>query len=248
LNGWYRSSVQITLSATDDAGGSGVAFIEYSVGDGPFQRFDAPFWITAQGSATVRARASDIAGNRENPGATLAVSIDTGVPSITVASPVAGDYLHSDRLQFSFAASDAMSGLAAANPTATLDGAPVSSGQSIPLLGLSLGTHTLTVSAMDQAGNVAAQTVAFGVKATIDSVIATVNTFASQGQIDQRVAHSLQAKLADAKREMDRGNLSEARGKLSDFARAVSAQSGKGMTVDAAQVLLADNQYVLDTI
>lgn len=248
LNGWYRSSVQITLSATDDAGGSGVAFIEYSVGDGPFQRYDAPFWITAQGSATVRARASDIAGNRENPGATLAVSIDTGVPSITVASPVAGDYLHRDRLQFSFAASDAVSGLAAANPTATLDGAPVSSGQSIPLLGLSLGTHTLTVSAMDQAGNVAAQTVAFGVKATIDSVIATVNTFASQGQIDQRVAHSLQAKLAGAKQAMDRGNLSEARGKLSDFARAVSAQSGKGMTVDAARVLLADNQYVLDTI
>jgi hypothetical protein len=95
---------------------------------------------------------------------------------------------------------------------------------------------------------VVAQTVAFRVKATIDSLIAAVNTFASQGRIDPSVAHSLQTKLSDAKRAMDRGSLSAARGKLSDFAAAVSAKSGSGIAVDAAQVLLADVQYVLDTM
>jgi photosystem II stability/assembly factor-like uncharacterized protein len=247
-NGWYRSAVQIVLSAADDLDGSGVAFIEYSLGDGPVQRYSGPFSIAAQGTTTVHARATDVAGNVENPGAMLALSIDSGVPSITIAAPAARDYLHSDQLQLSFAATDSVSGLAAANPTATLDGSAVSSGQRIQLLSVPLGTHTLVVSAADQAGNAATQTVVFRVKATIDSLIAAVNTFASQGQIDPSVAHSLQTKLSDAKRAMDRGSLSAARGKLSDFAAAVSAKNGSGIAVDAARVLLADVQYVLDTM
>jgi len=246
-NGWYRSAVQITLSAADDVDGSGVAFIEYSFGDGPFQHYSGPFSIAAQGTTTVHARANDVAGNVENPGAMLALSIDSGVPSIAIAAPGARDYLHSDLLQLSFAATDSVSGLAA-NPTTTLDGSAVSSGQTIQLLSVPLGTHALVVSAADQAGNVVTQSVAFRVKATIDSLIAAVNTFASQGQIDPSVAHSLQTKLSDAKRAMDRGSLSAARGKLSDFAAAVSAKSGSGIAVDAARVLLADVQYVLDTM
>jgi hypothetical protein len=248
LNGWYRSAVQITLSAVDDVDGSGVAFIEYNVGDGPFQRYSGPFSIAAQGLTTVHARASDVAGNVENPVAMLALSIDSGISSITIAAPVARDYLHSDLIHLSFAAADSVSGLAAANPTATLDGSAVSSGQTLQLLAAPLGVHTLVVSAADQAGNVMAETVAFRVLATIDSLIAAVNTFASQGQIDAATARSLQAKLADAKQAMDRGNVKAARAKLSDFAAAVSAQSGSGIAVNAAGVLLADVQYVLNTM
>jgi hypothetical protein len=236
------------LSAVDDVDGSGVAFIEYNVGDGPFQRYSGPFSIAAQGLTTVHARASDVAGNVENPVAMLALSIDSGISSITIAAPVARDYLHSDLIHLSFAAADSVSGLAAANPTATLDGSAVSSGQTLQLLAAPLGVHTLVVSAADQAGNVMAETVAFRVLATIDSLIAAVNTFASQGQIDAATARSLQAKLADAKQAMDRGNVKAARAKLSDFAAAVSAQSGSGIAVNAAGVLLADVQYVLNTM
>ena len=47
---------------------------------------------------------------------------------------------------------------------------------------------------------------------------------------------------------MDRGSLSAARGKLADFASALSAQSGTGIAVDAAQLLIADYQFVIDTM
>src|SRR5262245_8036676 len=76
--------------------------------------------IAAQGTTAVHARASDVAGNLETPGETLALSIDSGVPSIAIAAPGARDYLHSGVLQLSFAATDSVSGLAAANPTAAL--------------------------------------------------------------------------------------------------------------------------------
>src|SRR5262249_30207548 len=39
-NGWFRSSVAVSLTAVDDPDGSGVALIQYSVNDGAFQRYD----------------------------------------------------------------------------------------------------------------------------------------------------------------------------------------------------------------
>ena len=66
-NGWFRSSVAVALSATDNQGGSGVSYVEYSLNNGSFQRYSAPFSIEAQGTTVVRARATDEAGNTENP-------------------------------------------------------------------------------------------------------------------------------------------------------------------------------------
>jgi len=245
LNGWYQPVVELTLTAVDNPDGSGVARIEYSVGDGAFQSYTGPFFMATEGATMIHARAIDWAGNVESPASTVGVSIDTGAPTITIGAPDAADYLHSDVLQLTFTASDAMSGIAAGSPVATLDGTAVANGQSVPLLTLSLGTHTLSVSAIDQAGNPGARIVTFRVKATIDSLMAAVNAFTSQGTIDPRVAHSLQAKLSDALQAMDKGNVSAVRGSLSDFANAVSAKSGSGIASDAAAVLLADNQYVL---
>jgi hypothetical protein len=244
-NGWYRSSVQITLAAVDDANGSGVAFVEDSLGNSALRRYTAPFSIAAQGTTTIHARATDFAGNVENPGPTIAVAIDTNPPVIAINSPVARAYLHSDVLQLSFAATDSTSGVATGSPTGTLDGSVVTNGQTVQLLALPLGSHMLSVSAVDQAGNAAAQTVSFQVTATIDSLIAAVNTFASQGAIDPQVAHSLQPKLADAQQAMAKGNLNAVRGDLSDFVNQVSAKSGSGIAVDAAALLVADAQYVL---
>jgi hypothetical protein len=248
LNGWYRSAVQISLTAVDDPGGSGVAFIEYSVGNSAFQRYSAPFSIAVQGTTTIHARATDFAANVENPGPTTVVSIDTNSPVIAIDSPVARAYLHSDVLQLSFAASDSASGVATGSPTGTLDGSAVTNGQTVQLLALPLGSHMFSASAVDQAGNAAAQTVSFQVIATIDSLIAAVNTFNSQGQIDPSMARNLQSKLSAAKQALDRGNASAARANLSDFADVVSAQSGARMSVAAAGVLLSDDQFVLGTM
>ena len=147
-------------------------------------------------------------------------------------------------LRISFSVSDATSGVAG-NPTATLDGAPVTNGQTIQLLTVPLGSHRLSVSAIDLAGNPAAQSVTFQVKATVDSLVAAVKTFAAQGLISSQTAHSLLSKLADAKQALDRGNLTAARNNLGQFRSQVSAQTGKAIDPVAAAILLADTDDVL---
>jgi len=245
-NGWFKSSVTVTLHARDDEDGTGVAFVEYSLNGGGWQRYTAPFMVAAQGSTTVRARATDRAGNAENPWASSTFKIDSVGPALSLSSPGATEYPHTASVQVSFAASDALSGLA--NVAADLDGVAMTNGQTIQLLTLGLGTHILTVSASDRAGNSSATGVGFTVVATIDTLIGAVNSFVSAGQIDASVGKSLLVKLNDAKQALARGSVTAARGKLSDFKSQVSAKSGQGIAPSAAQVLLGDADYVLGTL
>src|SRR5262249_10110054 len=64
--GWYRSPVTVTLSGVDNAPGSGVGTIAYSVNGGAFQTYTAPFAISTQGTTRITARATDKAGNVES--------------------------------------------------------------------------------------------------------------------------------------------------------------------------------------
>jgi hypothetical protein len=75
-----------------------------------------------------------------------------------------------------------------------------------------------------------------------------VNTFGARGKITAPVQKSLLAKLSEARQALDRGNLTVARNKLDDVIATVNAQSGKGIAIDAAGVLVSDAQYVLTTL
>jgi hypothetical protein len=172
--------------------------------------------------------------------------IDWIAPAITINSPAAIEYLHTDSLLVSFGATDSLSGLMSA--TGTIDSAAVTNGQTIPLLTLALGFHTLFVSASDQAGNSSLTTVTFRIVATIDTLIGAVNTFIAAGQIDASSGRSLLSKLEDAKQMLSRGNLTAARSKLTEFKSQVSAQSGRSISPSAAQLLIADADYVIGTL
>jgi cytochrome c len=142
---------------------------------------------------------------------------------------------------------DAGSGLAPGSPSATLDGTTVANSQTISLLTLPLGPHVLTMSVSDVAGNSAQQSVTFTIVATIDSVIAAVNTFATQGKVDAGSQKTLLSKLNDARTALTRGNATAARNKLRDAIAYAEAQSDKGIAPAAASLLVADMQYVLGT-
>ena len=142
-NGWWRSAINVTLRAVDDENGTGVAFVEYSLNGGAWQLYTGTFLAAAQGTTVVRTRATDRAGNAENPGASSTFMIDWITPAITINSPAAMEYFHTDSLLVSFFATDSLSGLVSA--TGTIDGAAVSNGQTIPLLTPALGFHTLFV-------------------------------------------------------------------------------------------------------
>ncbi|MBI4321465.1 MAG: PKD domain-containing protein [Chloroflexi bacterium] len=130
--------------------------------------------VTAEGqNQSVTGTATDKAGNSAT--ATVGgISIDKTNPEIVIASPTAGPYLTSDTITIVFAVSDLLSGLY--TTAATLDGAPVSNGQVVPLAAMA-GSHTLTVLARDRAGNELTRSVTFGVRigSTVDCDPNTLN-------------------------------------------------------------------------
>ena len=234
----------VTLAAADQAGASGVAFVDYQVNGAAFQRYSGPFAVAAQGATRITARATDNAGNVEALPPFVVVTIDTGAPVLNVGSPLGRDYLHSETLTLSFSAGDDVSGLAGGSPSATLDGASAVNGQSIQLLTLALGAHTFVASAADTAGNAAQRSVTFHVVATIQSLAAAVNAYVTEGRIDRATQKDLLAKLQNAQTALDRGKLADARQKLSDFITVCK----KRVAAAPATVLITDAQYVLGTL
>jgi len=62
--GWYRSDVQVTLSANDAT--SGVAGTQYRIDGGSWQNYGGAFTVSGDGSHTVEYRSTDVAGNTES--------------------------------------------------------------------------------------------------------------------------------------------------------------------------------------
>jgi hypothetical protein len=132
---------------------------------------------------------------------------------------------------------------------ADLDGMPVTTGQMIDLHTLSLGEHTLTVYAMDKAYNQSTMSVTFSVATTVDSLVTSVNRFASEGKItDNGVLKSLLQKLQGVKDSLIKGQTTAAINRLAAFINEVQAQSGKHITEDAANLLIADAQWLIEWI
>jgi len=83
-NGWYTSAVAVTLSAQDEAGGSGIGQTEYSFDQGAtWITYDRPFTITNEGKTVLQYRSFDQAGNQEATQATD-IWIDRASPEVRV--------------------------------------------------------------------------------------------------------------------------------------------------------------------
>lgn len=82
-NGWYRSSVQVSLSATDT--GTGVKNTFYQIDGGATQTYAGPFTISAAGQHTVQYWSVDNAGNTEAT-QSLIVKIDAVGPVVTASA------------------------------------------------------------------------------------------------------------------------------------------------------------------
>ena len=86
-NGWNNADVTVTLTATDNPGGSGVKNLSFtlsgaSTGGNVVAGSSAAVTITVEGSTTLTYFATDNAGNQEAP-KTLTVQIDKTKPVIT---------------------------------------------------------------------------------------------------------------------------------------------------------------------
>ncbi|WP_069760589.1 family 16 glycoside hydrolase [Streptomyces sp. LUP47B] len=170
--GQYVGSASVAVTATDEAGGSGVDRIEYATGDtGAWQPYTAPVVFDQVGSHTVRYRAVDKAGNvsaEKSVDFTVVAppSDDTAPPdtSATVSGEQNPDGTYVDMASVTVSASDTGSGVNTIE-YAVNDGSwqPYT----MPVMVHQVGAHTVRYRATDKAGNVAAEkSVRFTVVAT----------------------------------------------------------------------------------
>jgi hypothetical protein len=120
--GWHKTAATVTLTATDNLGGSGVQAIRYSLNGGPVIEGGnpSPVSVTAEGTTTVGYSAIDNAGNAEVP-KSLAVQIDMTSPVIS-GMPAAACTLAPPKHQLvqvaNVTAADSLSGIASFSVTA----------------------------------------------------------------------------------------------------------------------------------
>jgi len=98
---------------------------------------------------------------------TAQIQVDADPPVITITSPAAQDYDYGC-IDVAFSATDALS--AVASLTAEIDGVAVTDGEKV--CWLDLGSHTLTVTAVDTFGNAASQSVTFNMVNTVGKTTA----------------------------------------------------------------------------
>lgn len=129
------------------------------------------------------AGARDLSGNQQS-GSQIAIfkTLDTIAPTLTLQSPVADSWSKLPRPTIVVSASDALAGVNAATISVTLDpGTPSAQTATafslVPAIDLQDGTHTVSASVSDVAGNMATLTKSFGVD-TVAPTAALVTGFA----------------------------------------------------------------------
>ena len=175
-NGWYTSSVQVTLSATDAT--SGVASTEYQVDGGTLQNYSgSSFTVSGNGIHTVTFYSIDNAGNQEaNETATFKINGTKPVTTTGLSGTAGTNGWYTSSVQVTLSATDATSGVASTEYQ--VDGGTLQnySGSSFTVSGN--GMHTVTFYSIDNAGNQEAnETATFKINTTAPtSTVATLPT------------------------------------------------------------------------
>ncbi|MBV9822518.1 MAG: hypothetical protein JO144_09790 [Actinobacteria bacterium] len=157
-NGWNNASVTVTLTATDEAGGSGVKTISYAVDGGSTVTVtgaSTTVSLTTDGVHTVSYFATDVAGNAGSP-QTSTVRIDRVLPSASATvtpTPNGNGYNKVSPVTVNLSASDAASGVASVIYQVDGGSAVTVPGSTASVSVTGDGTHTVVYSAVDKAGN-----------------------------------------------------------------------------------------------
>jgi peptidoglycan/xylan/chitin deacetylase (PgdA/CDA1 family) len=162
--GFYNAAVSVSLSASDNAGGSGVARIVYTTdGSTPTSTngttYSGAFSVSS--TTTVNYRAFDNAGNAE-PVNTALIQIDTNPPTVTLTAPSSGSVL-TGSTTLTATASDNVAVLRVDFLVdGTVVGSVTSSPYSLPWNSASVadGSHTIAARAVDAATNATTSSVA----------------------------------------------------------------------------------------
>jgi hypothetical protein len=207
-NGWYTGPVSVTWQ-----GFGASAFTKSGCEDGPVDQGV----VTRTCSVTTTAPPVLSSGDVSET-----VKHDSVAPVVAYTGN-AGTYTVDQTVSIHCSASDPSPGSGLASDTC----ADVSA----PAYTFSLGSHTLSATAEDVAGNVGSGSATFTVVVTFGSLKVLVARFSTDPSVTQGLNDKLTA-AEHAKSKTARDNL------LRAFANQVRAQTGKALTAEQAQVLL----------
>ena len=213
-NGWYTSNVSVRLNATDNGT---VSTRQYSIDGGTtwatVSANNPTFNVTAEGTTTVLYRATDNGGNVSVAGQ-LVIKIDKTAPTVAFVGATEGAEV-GNAGDVSWTAADATSGIQSV--TATVDGAAVPGDQPLALWALSLGEHTLVVTAEDNAGHITISTLVFTTTTSLAELTELTERLADSGEVTAAGERKLTQRLAQAKKHADAGRVSAAVSQLEGF-------------------------------
>jgi hypothetical protein len=244
---WHATDVSLHCTAGDTF--SGLA----NSADASFNVTTSVLAGTDNSNAFTNSRTIfDVAGNFTTRGPLGPNMVDKKPPVVGISSPTATQYTHSSTLTLNFSVTDGTgSGVNTITPTmdgsGTIGGSPITNGMTINLLTtLPLGSNTFAVGATDNVGNPNSASVTFTIMVTAQSMIDDVKQFFASGAIsDPAVYQGLLDKLNAALAARNKGNCKTAGNNYSAFISQVQGQIGKGITAQAAAILIADAQYLI---
>src|SRR5581483_2747721 len=208
ISGWSNSDVTVAWNWTD--GGSGIDAANCTPSS----------TSTGEGAITLTSNCADVAGNTNS--ASVVVHVDKTAPTVSYTG--GGTYTVDQTVSVTCSSSDATSGVAS-DTCANVSG---------PAWSFGLGTHTVSASATDNAGNEGSGSTMFTVTVDASSLCGLVQQWAKNGGI----ANSLCVKLNAAAAAEARGQTKTKQNNIDAFDNEVSAQSGKGFTAAQAKLLV----------
>ena len=229
-DGWYTSNVSVTVSATDNGT---VASRQRSVdGGATWVNANTALTVGTDGTTTVLYRATDNGGNVSEVGS-VTVKLDKTQPAIGISGVTDGASV-GNAGNVSWTVTDATSGIDTVS--ATVDGDAVAANQPLALWTLSLGSHTLVVTAKDKAGLVRTTTTTFTTTTSLAELTALTERLAREGLVTKAGEPVLEKRLQQAAKQLANGRKAAAASLLQEFVEL--AKSGANVSDATASAAL----------
>lgn len=165
---WYTADVTVSLTSSDAT--SGVRYTHFRIDGGAWQEYEAPVTISSDGTHTLVFRSIDHAGNVEDA-ITIEVKLDSTKPIVELELADDGDgTLATSTARVVWTGSDETSGIE--RYEVRIDGGAyvkVNLGTTHVFTGIEDGGHTVTVKAVDKAGNIREEPIQFTTDTSITS-------------------------------------------------------------------------------
>ncbi|MDD1773013.1 MAG: hypothetical protein LUQ14_00120, partial [Methanomassiliicoccales archaeon] len=157
-NGWFNSDVTVSLSISD-GDGSGVSSTLYRIDGSQWLEYDDPFGISEAGTHQLTYYSVDVSGNSQTP-VIMTVSIDKDPPVLIIDGSGGKMSATSRDVPITWSSSDSTSSLDTIEVKIDERDFIIYPGSQTgtTLEGLDDGQHTLRIRAVDEAGNVAEET------------------------------------------------------------------------------------------